>query len=129
MHPGELRRRLAPAALAVLLATPACGGATDDEPTTATGRFGPLHAGVCAAAQFSEAGDRQRADDAFEDVHFGLHALVEALEQEDRATAARLLEAIEHTETEGTTAALDDLTERVAEGIERTGDTAPATCP
>ena len=122
--------------LALALVTPACGGSTNgggdgkgDEPTAATGRFAQVHSGVCAAAQFSAAGDQQRAEDAFNDVHFGVHALVQALEQEDRAAAARLLEDMQRTETSGTTADLEALVDAVADAIERTGGTAPDTCP
>lgn len=132
MHFGEPRRRpgILPAiAVVAVTAAAACGGDAGDEPATATGRFGQLHTGVCDAAQLSAAGDRARADEAFEDVHFGLHALVQAVEREDRPAAARLLEAIERTESEGTASSLEDLTDRVAEGIERTGGTAPETCP
>ena len=115
--------------LAFASATTACGGPADeDEPTTATGRFAQIHTGVCAAAQFSAAGDDARAEEAFDDAHFGLHALVQAVEQEDRAAAARLLEAIEKVESTGSTASLEALTAEVAESIERTGGTAPDTC-
>ena len=107
----------------------ACGGNGDGDPTAATGRYGRIHTDVCAAAQFAADGDDQRAKAAFDDAHFGLHALVQAVEQEDRATAARLLEAIERQESQPSADALDALTERVAESIERTGGTAPDTCP
>lgn len=121
------------AAIASLLLASACGGSgaagDDDRPKPATGRFGQIHQGVCAAAQFSAAGDRQRAEDAFDDAHFGIHALVQSVEQEDRAAAARLLEAMERTETQGSTANLESLAETVAEAVELTGGTAPDTCP
>lgn len=131
--PTTTRRARALAAAVLALALASCGGGSGgsggDEPTTATGRFGRLHTGVCAAAQFAEAGDDARAKESFDDAHFGLHALVQAVEQEDRPTAARLLEAIEAAETKPSTATLEALTERVAESIERTGGTAPDTCP
>jgi hypothetical protein len=123
--------RAATAAVLLLVGTTAgCGGdGDDDEPTSATGRFGQIHQGVCAAAQFAESGDRKRAEEAFDDVHFGVHALVQAVEQQDRAAAARLLQAMERVERQGTTANLEALVEPVAESIELTGGTAPDTCP
>lgn len=84
---------------------------------------------MCAAATFSDAGDRERAADAFDDAHFGLHALVQALEEEDRAAATRLLESMERAETEGSTENLEALAAAVAEGVVATGGTAPDNCP
>lgn len=104
------------------------GDASTSEPAS-TGRFGGLHAGVCEAARLSEAGDRDRATEAFDDTHFALHDLVSAVEAQDRAAAARLLEAIERTETQGSTESLVELAGRVAESIERTGGAAPGACP
>ena len=117
------------AAAALLLLTSACGagGAGDDE-LEATGRFAQVHHGVCAAAQFSADGDRKRAEDVFDDIHFGLHDLVQAVEPEDRAAAARLLRAIERVESVGSTANLEALAGTVAESVELTGGTAPDTC-
>ena len=135
MHFRSGQTSAAALALAVLVATTtaACGGGTggddDDEPVRATGRFARIHEGVCAAAQFSADGDDVRAEDAFDDAHFGLHALVQAAEPEDRAAAGRLLRAIEQVESTGSTASLEALTDEVAESIELTGGTAPDTCP
>lgn len=129
--PGAVRRTPPgpPAARARSGGLGACDSEREREPTRATGRLGQVHAGVCAAVQLSEAGDRKRADDAFDDGHFGLHDLVQAVEQEDRAGAARLLEAIERTKAQGSTESLEILTARVAESIERMGGTAPRTYP
>ena len=119
--------------LVAVLATGACGGGgegdQDEDTAPATGRFGQIHQGVCASAQFAAADDAERSKEAFDDAHFGLHALIQAVEDEDRAAAARLLEATELVEREHTADHLEALAEEVAAAVEQTGGTAPDTCP
>jgi hypothetical protein len=105
------------------------GDSRRDSPKVATGRYGQVHTGICAAAKASAAGDDAAARDAFIDVHAGLHDLAAAAEPEDRAVAARLLEAKQRVEADGKTSDLEELADDVAAAIEVTGGTAPKRCP
>ena len=121
------RRRLL-ALLPVLLATAGCGeGAATGG--AATGRFGALHTEVCTAAAQAEDGDLAGARATFDDVHVGLHDLAAAAGEEDRAVAARLLEAKQRAETGLSAATLADLVGPVRAAVEATGGTAPDNCP
>lgn len=128
-----LRRRTAAAVAAAVGAAVvaggalgACGDAADGE---ATGRFGGLHTAVCRAAREAEAGDVAAAQRTFDDVHVGLHDLAAAAGQEDRAVAARLLEAKQRVEAEPGAGALAALVAPVAVAVEVTGGAAPDDCP
>jgi len=112
--------------LAAVLVLPACAG---DGGGDATGRFGGLHAEVCRAAAQAEEGDLRAAQRTFDDVHVGLHDLAAAAEQEDRAVAARLLEAKQRVEADLGPEVLRDLVAPVAAAVEATAGTAPDTCP
>ena len=125
--------RTAAAALVVAAVLGACGGGggtkAAGEPTKATGRWGQVHTNICAAAAASAKGDRKTAKQDFDDIHAALHELAAAVERENRAAAARLLEAKQRVESQGTTQDLEDLSVTVAEGIRITGGTAPKHCP
>lgn len=110
--------------LAVLLLA-GCGGGGAGE---ATGRFAGLHAGVCRATDQAAQGELGAALRTFDDLHIGLHDLAAAAEQEDRAVAARLLEAKQEVEAELGAEVLRDLVAATAAAVEATGGTAPASC-
>ncbi|HUP84428.1 MAG TPA: hypothetical protein VM143_02065 [Acidimicrobiales bacterium] len=127
-----IRRRAAlPILVALALVPTACNGLGngDDTGPKATGRWGGVHSGVCAAVTASVRNEPTTARRDFEDVHAGLHELAAAVEREDRPAAARLLEAKQRVEAGGTTQDLRQLAVAVAAAIELTGDTAPDTCP
>ena len=125
--------RTTAAVLVVAATLGACGGGGGDqaggEPAKATGRWGQVHTNLCAAAAASAKGDRKAAEQDFDDIHAALHELAAAVERENRAAAARLLEAKQRVETRGSTQDLEDLAVTVAEGIRVTGGTAPKRCP
>ena len=126
------RRRAAWAALALASFLAGCGGDGDgggDDGATATGRFGALHTEVCRAVDQAAAGDTDEARRTFDDAHFGLHALVTAVEASDRRVAAELLEATQEVEAGLSEASLEDLAGPVAAAVEATGGTAPESCP
>jgi uncharacterized protein (DUF4415 family) len=118
-----LRRCVLPG-LFVLLA--ACGG---EDGGAATGRFGALHTEVCRAADQADAGEVSTAQATFDDVHVGLHDLAAAAEEQDRAVAARLLEAKQRVEVRLDADTLRALAVPVAQAVEATGGTAPDSCP
>lgn len=111
--------------LAVLVLAGCGGGGGAGE---ATGRFAGLHAGVCRAADQAAQGELGAALRTFDDLHIGLHDLAAAAEQEDRAVAARLLEAKQEVEAELGAEVLRDLVAATAAAVEATGGTAPASC-
>ena len=117
----------------LLVAVAAFGGCGDggrgDAPSTATGRFGALHTEVCAAADQAADGDTEAAQRTFADVHVGLHDLAAAVQEDDRALAARLLEAKQQVESGLSADTLEHLSGPVAAAVEATGGTAPASCP
>jgi hypothetical protein len=97
--------------------------------TKATGRYGGIHTEVCRAAAQADDGDLDAARRTFDDVHTGLHELAAAAEEDDRATAARLLEAKQRVEARLSATSLRELVAPVAEAVVATGGTAPDTCP
>lgn len=116
--------------LLVPLVLAACGdGSGGSASTTATGRFGALHTEVCRAADQARRGATASARRTFDDVHVGLHDLAAAAEQEDRAVAARLLEAKQRVEADLSPGTLGELVPTVAAAVEVTGGTAPDNCP
>jgi hypothetical protein len=116
--------------LAVALVAGACGGSDGDAAAHgATGRFGAIHTEVCQAAAQAGDGDLTAARRRFDDVHQGLHDLAAAAEEADRTAAAELLRAKQRVEADLTKATLDGLVGPVADAVEATGGTAPATCP
>ena len=101
--PDGAGRRLAALAARSLASCGGGGGAkAGGEPTEATGRWGQVHTGICAAAAAAAKGDRKTAEQEYDDVHAALHELAAAVEREDRAAAARLLEAKQRVEATGT---------------------------
>lgn len=124
-----MRIRLAAAAAAIVLGVmplAACGGSSSsapvDGPPAVSGAFGPLHLAVCEAADAAGAGDEVGAAEAFDDVHGPLHELAAATEAEDRAIAARLLEAKQAVEAGAGAEAYRTLVMSVEDAIEATGD-------
>ena len=108
----------------------ACGG--DDggprDPNRLSGRYASLHTELCTAADQASANDLAGARRTFDDVHVGLHDLAAAAEAEDRATAARLLEAKQRVELRLDATTLGDLVPAVAAAVRVTGGTAPDSC-
>lgn len=121
-----MRRAPLPVLGLAALVLAGCGGG--DGAAEATGRFGGLHTGVCRAAEQAAQGELAGAQRTFDDLHVGLHDLAAAAEQEDRAVAARLLEAKQEVEAELGPEVLRDLVAPVAAAVEVTGGTAPASC-
>lgn len=95
----------------------------------ATGPFAFVHEAVCASAAAAAAGEAALAERGFDDAHAGLHDLAAAVEGQDRAVAADLLEAKQRVEAGGDGAARAQLASAVAAAIEATGGTAPEACP
>lgn len=105
-----------------------CSGREDrgSDPAPVPPAFASVHSALCDSLRAAEAGDGVTAEARFVDAHGGLHDLAAALEDEDRALAARLLEAKE--KVEGAGAGPEDrrlLTTIVAESIEAVGGAAP----
>lgn len=128
---GVRRSRL----LAWLLLTlvGACSGETVPPPGTA---FTAVHDGVCAALEAGRAGDQARAGREFADVHAGLHDLAAAVEEEDRAATARLLEHKQRAEAalggerpDSATPELEALVDAIRGAIAATGQAPPPRCP
>ncbi len=103
----------------------ACGGG---EAGPATGRFGGVSGQVCRALAEYERGEVEEARDSFDDAHVGLHDVAAAAEADDRAVAARLLEAKQRVEADFSADTLDGLVAPLAAAIETTGGTAPDSC-
>ncbi len=120
-----MRIRLAAAVLG-MMPLAACGGSSPstpaDRPAAVAGRFTSLHLAVCEAADAAGAGDEVGATEAFDDVHGPLHSLAAAAELEDRAIAARLLEAKQAVEGGSGADAYRTLLGSVEDAIEATGD-------
>lgn len=113
----------------MLVAAPACTGGDDPSPPTTTGptivvagdpvpvaRLTDAVEHLCLAGQ--EAADRPRAAEArfFDRSHETLHLIARALEDVDRALAARLLEAKQKVESDFSGLASG---ERVADDLDR----------
>lgn len=111
----------------VVLAAFACGGG-DDGPIR-SGRFAGVHSEVCAARASAADGDLETAQATFDDVHVGLHDLAAAAGEEDRAVAARLLEAKQRVEAGLDETSLAGLVAPTAEAVRATGGAAPDSCP
>lgn len=115
----------------VVAAGPGCAGDADPG---AAGRFGRVHEGVCAALQAARAGDQAGAQREFGDAHGGLHDLATAVEDTDRAAAARLLEAKQRAEaalrapSSPPVPELDAVAAAVARAIKADGGEAPRSC-
>ncbi len=116
--------------LALLAGGAACSGG---DPPQAEGRFTRVHDGVCAALAAARAGNQAGASQDFADAHGGLHDLVVAVEEEDRTTAADLLEAKQRAEAalgepSPPTRELTDLADAVGGAIAATGaETSPCS--
>lgn len=123
--------------IAVTVAVMAFTG-TDDGPTGEGGAgasFVSAHAAVCQAADAARQGDARRARALFLDLaHQSLHELAAAVQERDRAAAARLLEAKGRVETElenpGQTLAgdLDTLAATTGRAMAAAGATDPGSC-
>ena len=113
--------------MVVVLAVGACGGG--DDGATRSGRFAGVHAEVCAALASAAGGDLDAAETTFDDVHVGLHDLAAAAGEQDRAVAARLLEAKQRAEAGLDETSLAGLVGPTAEAVRATGGAAPDTCP
>lgn len=128
---GVRRSRLLGWLLLTLVA--ACSGET--APGSGTG-FTAVHDGVCAALEAGRAGDQARAGREFADVHGGLHDLAAAVEEEDRAATARLLEHKQRAEAalgrerpDPAIQELEVLVDTVRRAIAATGQAPPHRCP
>ena len=124
------------ALVAAAIVAGACGGggsgsssSAGGEATKATGRWGQVNTGICEAAAAATDGDRKAAEKDFADIHAALHELAAAVEREDRAAAARLLQAKQRVEADATADDLTALSDTVRDGIRITGGTAPTHCP
>lgn len=98
-------------------------------PAPAASPFTPVHSALCDSLRAAEAGDSATAEARFTDAHGGLHDLAAAVQDEDRALAARLLEAKE--KVEAADAGPQDrrvLVTIVAESIEAAGGAPPGRC-
>jgi hypothetical protein len=131
---GRLRVAVAASLLSSVAVLGACGGGGGGKPAaggqaSATGRWGQVHTGICKAAAAAADGDRKTAEQDFADVHAALHELAAAVEREDRAAAARLLQAKQRVEADPTADDLTTLSDTVRDGIRLTGGTAPDVCP
>jgi hypothetical protein len=130
-------RRCLPLVVAVVLALVvggACGdrggtAASGDDPDRVSGPYGSIHTAICTATADAAAGDLEGARATFDDVHLGLHDLAAAAETEDRAVAARLLEAKQRVELRLDATTLGALVPTVAAAVRTTGGTAPDRCP
>lgn len=117
----------------LLASLPACSAGTGQGSATA---FTGVHDGVCAALEAGRAGDQARAGREFAEVHAGLHDLAAAVEEEDRAATARLLEHKQRAEAalggerpDSATQELEALVDAIRRAIAATGQAPPHRCP
>ncbi len=118
--------------MVVVASGPGCAGGGDRGPE---GGFGRVHEGVCAALRAARAGDHAGAQREFGDAHGGLHELATAVEETDRAAAARLLEAKQRAEAalrapspSPPVPELEAVAAAVARAIEADGGEPPRSC-
>jgi hypothetical protein len=94
-------------ALAVVVASAACGNGGDATENTAAQRFVALHDSLCRSVQQARSGDLVAARKTFLDnAHEGLHEL--ATVGSDRALVARMLEAKQLVEADVADASAPD---------------------
>ncbi|MGH9014001.1 MAG: hypothetical protein ACRDZ1_08725 [Acidimicrobiia bacterium] len=108
----------------------------DPSPAHDGGRWAATVEGLCTAARAAQNGDADEARRVFlDEAHDPLHRLADQTAEQDRAPAARLLEAKERVEAdlEGSQSSLERDLERLAEAtrvaIRAAGDPVPARCP